>query len=204
MINNYDISNYPDLIRRCKAGEEEAFRCIFQHYYVPVKKNIIKFVADLHSAADILQDVFLTLWIKKHTLSDDTDIEAWLFSVSYYKSVSFLRKTVRSPVELPEEADIFGPYTNSAGEMTEMESVYSSQLHLLNEGIEQLSPQKKRAFILYKVKGKSYEEISQEMGLSELSVKQYVKTAMQFLKQYVRSHQLEISILSCLLLARYY
>jgi RNA polymerase sigma factor (sigma-70 family) len=194
-----DISNYPDLIAQCKAGSEEAFRCIFDHYYRPIKNNIARFVADPNSAADILQDVFLALWEKKHTLPDDTDIEGWLFTVSYYKSVSFIRKSIKAPVGLPEESDTL--YAVAESDTMEKEDLYASQLHLLQEGIAQLSPQKKTAFILYKIKGRSYKEISQEMGISELSAKQYVKMSLQFLKQYVRSHELEISVLSYILLS---
>jgi RNA polymerase sigma factor (sigma-70 family) len=196
-----DISNFPNLIAQCKAGNEEAFRCIFDHYYQPVKHNIARFVTDFNSAADILQDVFLALWEKKHTLRDDTDIEGWLFSVSYYKSISFIRKSIRAAVELPGESEKYPLYAVPENDPLEKEDIYASQLHLLQEGIAQLPPQKKMAFILYKIKGRSYKEISQEMGISELSAKQYVKMSIHFLKQYVRSHELEISVFSYVLLA---
>lgn len=203
--NKSDISTYPDLVLQCKSGNEAAFRCIFDHYYLPVQRNIIRFVADTDAAADILQDVFLTLWEKKHTLRDDTDIEGWLFTISYYKSVSFIRKSIKSPVALPEEEEEQSTlYAASENDAVEKESLYASQLHLLHEGIDQLSPQKKIAFILYKIKGRSYEEISHEMGISELSARQYVKMALQSLRQYVRSHELEISVLSYIMLAPLY
>ena len=201
MRSKSELLNTPDLIKQCKAGSEEAFRRIFDYYYQPVQHNISRFIADSNSAADILQDVFLTLWEKKHTLADDSDIEGWLFSVSYYKSVSFIRKSIKAPVELTEESEQAVLYAVADGDTMEKEQLYASQLHLLKQGIEQLSPQKKTAFILYKIKGKSYEEISHEMGISELSAKQYVKIALQFLKQYVQSHELEISVLSYVLLA---
>jgi RNA polymerase sigma factor (sigma-70 family) len=201
VLSKSHISSFPDLIAQCKAGNEAAFRCIFDHYYLPIKNNIARFVADANSTADILQDVFLTLWEKKHTLADDTDIEGWLFSVSYYKSVSFIRKSIKAPVELPEEGEKHALYPVPETNVMEKEHLYASQLQLLQEGIAQLSPQKKTAFILYKVKGWSYQDISKEMGISELSAKQYVKMSLQFLKQYVRSHELEVSVLSYVLLA---
>lgn len=199
MHSKRHISDYHDLIAQCKTGNEEAFRCIFDHYYQPIRNNIARFVSDSGSAADILQDVFLTLWEKKHTLRDDTDIEGWLFSVSYYKSVSFIRKSLRAAVALPEEGEKYALCADPDGNTMEIEELYASRLHLLQEGIAQLSPQKKTAFILYKVKGRSYKEISREMGISELSAKQYVKMSLHFLKQYVRSHELEISVLSYVL-----
>lgn len=201
MYSKRTISDCHDLIAQCKAGNEEAFRCIFDHYYQPIRNNIARFVSDSGSAADILQDVFLTLWEKKHTLRDDTDIEGWLFSVSYYKSVSFIRKSIRAVVALPEEGEKYALCADPESDTMEREDLYASRLHLLQEGIAQLSPQKKTAFILYKVKGRSYKEISREMGISELSAKQYVKMSLHFLKQYVRSHELEISVLSYVLFA---
>ena len=201
MSSNCHIPVYENLIARCKAGHEDAFRYIFDHYYQPIKNNIARFVSDASSAADILQDVFVTLWEKKHTLRDDTDIEAWLFTVSYYKSVSFIRKAIKATIALPEEDEQYALQATPEGDAMEKENLYASQLHLLQAGIAQLSPQKKTAFILYKIKGRSYKDISQEMGISESSAKQYVKMALQFLKQYVQSHELEISVLSYVLLA---
>lgn len=201
MSSNSDISTYPELVLQCKNGNEAAFRWIFDHYYLPVKRNIAKFVADTDTAADILQNVFLALWEKKHTLRDDTNIESWLFSVSYYQSVSYIRKTVKSPLSFAEQDLPTQAYGMAESDPLEKEALYASKMHLLQEGINQLSPQKKAAFILYKIKGRTYQEISAEMGISELSARQYVKMSLQFLKQYVRSHELEITVLSYLLVA---
>ncbi|ANH81634.1 hypothetical protein A8C56_12180 [Niabella ginsenosidivorans] len=184
------------LIELLKEGDETAFREIYDRYYDPVLKNISKWEADLNSREDILQEVFMELWNKKEHISPNVNIGGWLFTTSYHMTMSHLRKTLKMPIRsienysieqlhrMPDEEDILLK-----------EALYVSKLGRLKSAIELLSEQKKKAFILYKVKGLPYVEIARQMGISEFSVRQYVKMAMNHLRKLVKISDKELSIL---------
>src|ERR1700743_1601453 len=81
-----------DILLRLKKDDPQVFKIVFNKYYQPVLSNIKKFVTDEHSAEDLLQETFVAFWEKRHTFNDVEHIARWLFSVSYNKAMSFLKK----------------------------------------------------------------------------------------------------------------
>lgn len=72
--------------------------------------------------------------------------------------------------------------------MTEETDNIDRQHQLLQEAIQQLSPQKKRVFELCKLQGLSYNKAAAELGISKYTVGEYLKEAMAFVKQYIQQH----------------
>jgi len=183
------------LIASLKQGDETAFREIYLKFYSPIRKNIAKWVADADSQEDLLQEVFIELWNSRERISPNADIGGWLFTTSYHLSMRFLRKQLQVDVQSIDEYNIeqLSPVTEEDVLLGEYQ--YSSRLALLKSAIELLPGQKKKTFILYKVQGLSYEEIARQMGISEFSVRQYVKLAMSHLKKNVKVEDADLCIL---------
>lgn len=55
-------------------------------------------------------------------------------------------------------------------------------LALLRQTIDMLPPQRKKVFTLFKIEGKSYKEIREEMGISDPTVNEHIRKATLFLK----------------------
>lgn len=160
-------------------GEVTAFDTLYQKYHQPVYANILKLVKQPQAAEDILQDVFGALWINRLTISRDRSVAGWLFVVSYNKSLKFLNKAVREkvsflqalPVELAEDTDL-----------SPMETEF--QLRIIDEAIGQLPMQKRLAFTLCKLEGKTYEEAARILGISAHTVKEYLQASSRFVRAY--------------------
>jgi RNA polymerase sigma factor (sigma-70 family) len=74
------------------------------------------------------------------------------------------------------------------------------QLALIEEAVNQLPARKKEVFQLLRFEGKSSEEVSQTLGISVQSVKDYLKQATKIIRIYIRnkhtsSHSAAVSIL---------
>ncbi|WP_460636435.1 sigma-70 family RNA polymerase sigma factor [Larkinella harenae] len=73
--------------------------------------------------------------------------------------------------------------------------MHFSELHQkIEEAIQGLSPQCKRAFLLSRVDGKKYPEIAQEMQISGSAVEKLMSRALSQLRQELKRHRL-ISLL---------
>jgi RNA polymerase sigma-70 factor (ECF subfamily) len=125
-------------------------------------------------------------------------ISGWLFVVSYNKSVSFLKKTLRESVVCNENAGM--KYSN------ELEVNFrETQSILLKEAINKLSPQKRKVLELCKLEGKSYDETAKELRISKHTVKEYLSAAISYIKHDIQKHPnyhstvVHITILSLLL-----
>lgn len=182
------------LIALLQKGDETAFREIYNRFYQPVLKNIAKWESDVNTQEDILQEVFIELWSKKEQLSTEMNIGGWLFKASYHRTISHLRKLLKVNLQSIHEHDLETVSPVSEDDALSGEELYLSKLSLLKSAIELLPEQKKKTFIMYKIQGLSYVEIARQMGISELSVRQYVKTAVSHLRQMVKLSEADLYI----------
>ncbi len=175
-------------------GNVEAFEVYYLRYHQAVFKNIRKLIADQQESEDILQEVFITLWQKKHQLTIQHSIAGWLFSTSYFKSLEQLKKRVKSNIQELTNAHAemhFESYENICNEVEHTEKVKKLSL-----AIEQLPPQKKMAFTLIKLEGKSYEEVASALNISVDTAREYVKAASKLLRQSIAANQLATNTLA--------
>ena len=160
------------------------FDQIFKEYHKAVYANIFKLIKDPSIAEDILQDVFFALWENRVKLDADQPVSAWLFVVSYNKSISSLRKKLKQAIQY---VDSYDPFYSVAEEIFPDQYLIEAELNMLEEAINALSPQKQKVFRLCRFEGKSQKETAQLLGLSTESVKDYLKQSKYFIKEYILS-----------------
>jgi len=170
-----------ELACRLIKGDIEAFNEIYRKYFHPVYCNALKITREVPVAEDVLQEVFITLWEKKATIDPERSLAGWLFIVCYHKSVNILRKKLRESLlykelQAPEE------------DYMEEEIKFGTQWKALENALSCLSPQRRRAFELCKLQGKTYEEAAIELRISKYTVKEYLSGAIASIKEYSLQH----------------
>lgn len=165
--------------------DEESFKLIF-HYYT---KRLHPFVAGLVKsdavAEEIVQDVFLKLWIHRVQVSEKDNPSSWLFTVAANQSFSFLRKmsTQRKFIE-----EVKGQMADpGSGRSTDLHFLSKETEHLIREAMETLPAQRKLIFRLSRFEELSHKQIAEQLGLSPNTVKNQlvsaIKTIQEFLKK---------------------
>jgi RNA polymerase sigma factor (sigma-70 family) len=174
--------NDQERIIRLQNNDVKAFDELYAQYHSAIYKNILKLLKDTNEAENILQEVFITLWVKRATLDPAKPVANWLFVVSYNKSITHLKKTLKTALTFkqaehewqnPDEVDVF---------------LKEAKLQLIEQACLGLSPQKKMVFDLCKIQGKTYEETALEMNISKHTVKEYLSAAVKSIKEYVDQH----------------
>ena len=74
----YDIQV---LLKRVAEGDEEAFRTVFNHYKAPFHTSAFKMTRSLNATEEIVQEVFVTLWIKRKMIALAKSPEGYIFSI---------------------------------------------------------------------------------------------------------------------------
>ena len=160
-------------------GDTAAFDTLYQKYHPAVYANILKLIKDPHAAEDILQDTFGTLWINRQTISRERSVAGWLFVVSYNKSLKFLKTAIRKNISSLHDLAL-----EPADEHDPSPAETELQLSIIDEAIGQLPTQKRLAFTLCKLEGKTYEEAARILGISAHTVKEYLSAASRFVRAY--------------------
>ena len=84
-----------DLAARLHENDINAFNTLYWKYHGAVYANTLKLIRDAVIAEDIVQEVFITLWEKRHAINKEKDISGWLFVTSYNKSIDQLKRKLR-------------------------------------------------------------------------------------------------------------
>ena len=66
--------------------------------------------------------------------------------------------------------------------------------HLLQKAIDSLSPQRQLVFRLCKLEGKSYDEVSQQLGISTSTISDHIVKANKTIREYLFEH-LDLSLI---------
>src|SRR5216684_7038961 len=83
------------LAQRSIAGDQRAFEILVQRYSTPLFSFIYHFLGDYDQACDILQQVFLQLYLSLSTLRTGEPLKPWLFQVARNRCLDDIRQRNR-------------------------------------------------------------------------------------------------------------
>ncbi len=179
-------SNINHLLRRLAQGDRAAFDAIFYDNYDIVYSAALVMTKSPDIASDIAQDVFLSLWEHRQKIEAVENLQGFLYVSVKYKIHKRLR---RMKVEHAYTRYLSSKTSES---ITTEESESLLDAHQLQrsiqQGIAQLPPQQQRVFKLSREQGLTHEQISDLIGISKASVKDYIVRSLAFLRQHLAQH----------------
>ena len=188
-------SEEKDLILRLKTADEDAFKEIYLLYSKRIYGNFLKLVKSESIAQELLQDVFMKIWDKKYEIDPEKSFRSFLFCIAENLAYDFFRKASRDKIlQKKLIAAAIDQYTHVEESMFEKEKSF-----LLYEAIKTLPPQRKLVFELCKLEGKSYDEVSRLLAISQSTISDHIVKANRFLKEYCLKNQ--SSVISLILLS---
>lgn len=154
-----------DLIRRAKAGEQEAWDQLYLHYAPGIYRYIYFRVGDVQLAEDIQADVFVRMVEGLHRYEDrGWPLSAWLYRIAHDRTIDSLRRSrYRQHVPLEAWNDTYdGPEQNIARRIT-----YEELRKVLNE----LTADQRQVIKLRFLADLPIQVVAQQLGRTEGSVK---------------------------------
>ena len=71
------------LIEQLRKDDKQAFKSLFEKYGKRLYQFSLKYLRDKEDAEDLLNEVFLKIWEKRHSIKSDTSFQSYLFSIAY-------------------------------------------------------------------------------------------------------------------------
>ena len=178
-----------DLASRLRQDDINAFNSLYWEYHGAVYANALKLIRDSAIAEDIVQEVFVTLWEKRHKIDPQQDIAGWLFVVSHHKTIDQLKRRLRHALAEKILQEVIEGSNAIEADLTE------EQLVVIEKAVDQLSPQKRKVFELCKMQRRTYEKAAEELHISKYTVKEYLSEAMMSIKKYVGQHPTQAGVI---------
>lgn len=181
------------LLRALSAGEEKAFRKLYDHYAEKVYSVALLHLKQQELAEDLVQTVFLKLWECRTEMNEVQSFAAWFYTLTRNTIISILRKQGTQASYLRFLEQRFGLLPS----YPEQDLDHKEQLQLIRRGVEQLSVQQRTAFTLQCDEGLSYKLIGERMGISPNTVRVHLFKAMESLRHFVQAHNDDSYLIVC-------
>lgn len=167
------------------GGDEAAFRILYHRYNAVLSVSVRKLLKSEEAAAEVLQEVFLKVWLLRHTLKDIENPAGWMYTIASNYSLSVLRKYARDKNR--HEAITDDDIIEDGNDLSEGFQAKELQGHIRN-AIAQLPASRREVFMMNTQEGKSRKEIAQALDISEHTVKNQLVTARKFIREYLEKH----------------
>lgn len=187
MSRKYSQDEAQALVKALKEGNQLAFSTVYKTYAAQAFSLAFKYLLNKELAEDAVQNLFLKLWLKKEEIDETKPINRYLFTMLKNDLLNTLRDSKKNIYLLEDCLSMVLELEDNS----QNENLKQEQMNIIQQALEQLSPQRRKVFEM-KVSGKySNQEIADKLNLSINTIKfQY----SQSLKQ-IRATVGELSLL---------
>lgn len=174
-----------EILHLAAKGRGDAFKVLFDRYHQHLAKYILALSGSPQLAEDVVQEIFLKIWLDRGGVGSIINFKAYLFVMAKNYVFNQLRKKVR---ERSREEIWFTESFNQESTDGEEYVVNEHYDKIIDQAITQLPPQQQKVFILSRFRRLKYSEIAFELNISKESVKKYLKKASDAVKFFVKEH----------------
>src|ERR1700744_2449255 len=167
-----------------QSGSEEAFTALYRYYSPRLYLNILGMIRDPALAEELVQELFTRIWQRRDCKGITEDFTGYLSRIPLNLVHDFFRR-------LKRDRRLRQRFGFLAGEFYEHieQQVQEQQLSaILQHAIEKLHKQQKRAYQLVKLEGQTYKKAAEEMGISPLTLKEYLVAANKSIRTNLSGH----------------
>ena len=154
-----------DLISRCKKGDQEALKEIFDQYHQRVYRIAYGVVRHREEALDIVQEVFIKLFRSIQNFEGKSKFYTYLYRMAMNTAIDHTRKMGKNLSLSLDEDRGFQP--SERDEKRPDRALLDKELEeRVNQAMGKLPGDQRAALILREVEGLSYQEMAEAMGCS--------------------------------------
>lgn len=175
------IYNDHELLRQIAQDDEKAFSQLLTKYYSLCFQIAMKTLRDKWKSEDIVQEVFLKIWLRRATLPEIDNFGAWLRTITANRLYNYLRKSKTAKDHVNKWWQELTLPERQGEETTEEEPYYEE---LISQALNLLSPRQKQVFTLIKQQGFTREKAAQMLSIGAESVKSHLEQAMRSIRAY--------------------
>ena len=176
----YAAADESALIARLQRRDPQALAELYDRYGKLAYSLVLRVVRDNAIAEDLVQETFLRVWNRVHSVDPDKgSVGPWLLAIARHRAIDYLRSSAgreRRAVEF-DEIDHAPLYREM-----EAEILVSDQARRVKVAMDKLAPNYRAVMELAYFEGLSQTEMAAKMGQPLGTIKTWVRTALQSLR----------------------
>ena len=182
------VNNDENLVARCRRGDEEAFRMIFERYAGSINGFIYSMHGERDLAEELTQETFVRAYQKIGTIRDASKLSTWLFGIAKNvarEALSVRLSKARTHVTIGDSA----VSEMSDNNPSPSEGLLNKELHrVMLEALNQLDDDKRQVFTLKAFHHLRYDDIAEITGFSLAKVKSDLHRARGEMQRFISAY----------------
>lgn len=181
-----------ELLVQLNSGDAAAFHALYDRYKRPLAAKLFQLLKSTELVEDTLQDVFLSLWEYRGKFDVDRPFAPLLYRMARNKVTDIYRKAYR---DMNYRAQL--TYDDEQLEdPVDVQMINQEDMELLQKALDTLPERQREVFVLHKIEGRSYKEISELLSISHAAINQHIYRASKTLQ--ITMNQQTLLLLACL------
>ncbi|MDO6431128.1 RNA polymerase sigma-70 factor [Flavitalea sp. BT771] len=164
---------------------EQLFNELFREYEHPLYLFAFRMLKSDMAAKDVIQDVFLKLWMIRDRISEIKSISSFLYRLTENKVIDHLRAAAADQ----KRKQALWQRMHQSSEPHAGVGVEDAEYHtIIHQAIEQLPPQRRAVYLLSHAADKPRKEIASLLHISPNTVKNHLAKAVENIVAYLKNN----------------
>ena len=183
-----------DLLLQIAEGDEKAFAQLYVHWQPALSTFIFRISHSKEMTAEIVQDVFLKIWMTREALAEIQNFKSYLFVIARNHAINVFRKYFKENKE-------FAAWQRTNQENIEafIDDESTSPNSIIDDAIDQLSARQKEIYLLHRHQRFTYKEIAHKLGIGKESVKTHLQLAVKSITIFLKARVISVGLIIVLI-----
>lgn len=175
----------PEYLQGLTEGNEKAFRSIMDLWYSRLYNFANGYLNHAENTKEVIQDVFLKLWDTRQKLSANTNLNAYLFTLTRNRCIDLIRREKLMFQFRTDKQEEYRQLSENFEALSDpiLDNLFAMEIQdEINRTISELPEQCQKVFVMSRVKGMNNREISQTLVLSEKTIESHLTKALKIIR----------------------
>lgn len=177
-----DFHKDKSLFKQISAGDEKAFRAIFDLYKVDLFKIVFRITKSQVIAEEIIQELFIGLWVSREHLDKVEDPSSYIYRILLNKVNRYAKKETTQK-NIKAASRNAPPATNATEELVD---AHETQ-RMIEQALVKLPKNQKIVYRLSRQEGLTNYEIASHLHVSTNTVKSHLYRAIWFIRSHLKT-----------------
>ena len=167
-----------------KEGNKEIFEELYRQYYSPLCFYCQRYVDDMEDAQEIVQSLFLKIWIRRKDLEINTSINSYLYkavrnyALNYLTQQKIKQKYIGYQERLPRFTGDNGPAKMEEEELR----------NIIKSAILKMPEKRRKIFELSRYEDMKYHQIAEHLSISVKTVEAQMSKSLKYLRVELKAY----------------
>jgi RNA polymerase sigma-70 factor (ECF subfamily) len=182
-MRNIPLVDEHELLAKIATGDQRAFTILFEFYERYVYTYGKKLTRSDDQAVEIVQEVFLKLWINREKLGEVDNFGAYLNRVAKNHALNVLRQLANNT----RSTVILRLRSSELDDSTSQQLDYNESNRLLTEALENLPQRQRTVYKLCHMQGLKYETVAEQLHISPRTVQAHMTSALKAIRKHFKA-----------------